>query len=380
MSRAATASAPPKLSDTPLTNPDNLGSTTGSLPSTAPPSTGADTFRLVVHKLVSAGARVHKGDVVAEFDRQFMLNRLDDYRASTRQAEASFRKIMSTLDVTLKAHEQQVAAAKAALDKARLDMQTVAVRSAIDAEKLKLALEEADAQYKQLKSEEAQVEISERAQTRIDELDLQQSQIELKRSEDNVNRLLLRAGMDGIVVMQTTFRGADFGQYQVGDMMGAGVLFMTIVDPRSIVVNATVNQVDAERVHIGSKAKVRFDAYPDLVLPAHVSAIGAMPGTGGLRPGYMREIPVRLQLDGHDPRVIPDLSVSTDVILEQSESAPVVSRAAVLGRQPDQTAFVYVQHGQGWQRRPIRLGLVNNLQAVVREGLQPGEVVALEQP
>ena len=38
----------------------------------------------------------------------------------------------------------------------------------------------------------------------------------------------------------------------------------SVVDPSSMVLNATVNQVDAERLRLGMKATVRIDAYPDV--------------------------------------------------------------------------------------------------------------------
>ncbi|MEN6606100.1 MAG: hypothetical protein ABFD60_02560, partial [Bryobacteraceae bacterium] len=76
-----------------------------------------------------------------------MMNRLDDFRANVRQAEASLKRFRSELDVTKKAHVQAVRAAKSELDKARLDLKTIPVRSAITTERLKLAADEAESSY-----------------------------------------------------------------------------------------------------------------------------------------------------------------------------------------------------------------------------------------
>ena len=58
-----------------------------------------------------------------------------------------------------------------------------------------------------------------------------------------------------------------------GDQVNAGQPFLTIVDPRSMVLNATVNQVDAERLRLGMKAAVRLDAYPEVELPGSLLGI-----------------------------------------------------------------------------------------------------------
>ena len=92
-----------------------------------------------------------------------------------------------------------------------------------------------------------------------------------------------------------------------------------------------------------------------------------------------------LRLDKLDPRVIPDLSVSADVVLEEDAQATVVPFEAVMldgtlaGAPPK--PFVLVRAATGrWERRDVQLGVVSNTHAAIRGGLKPGEVVALEPP
>jgi HlyD family secretion protein len=335
-------------------------------------------FGLVLQELVKPGSMVRKNDVVAEFDRTNMLNRLDDYRASLVQAESSFKRQMADLEVRLNAQKLKIAQAKADLDKANVDLKTIPVLGQIDAERLKLNAELAKARYEQYLSEERWVRQSERAQIRNAEIDLEQTRNELKRAEQNADRMLLRAAIDGLTVMQSTFRGGEFSQIQQGDTLMPGQFFMQIVDPSSMVVNASVNQVDAERLRIGAKARVRFDAYPGLELPARVYSVAGITKGGGARASYVKELPVRLKLEKMDPRVIPDLSVSVDVIVDEEDGATMISRAAVF-RDQDAKPFVWVEGPQGWTRRDVELGGSSFTQVAVR-GLKPGEKVALDRP
>ncbi len=324
--------------------------------------------------------QVQKGDVVAEFDRQSMLTRLDDYRASVIQTEAVVRKKTAQLQVTRKAHDQKILAAKGAADKAALDLKTIPVRSAIDAEKYRLALEEAQAYHKQLVSEVKYVEVSEAATIRDAELELAQSKIELQRAENNADKMISKAPIQGLVVVQQTFRGSEFAQIQPGDQLFPGQSFMQIVDLRSMVINATVNQADVEALRIGQKAHVRFDAYPDLEVPATVYSVGAMTKPGGFRSSFMKEIPVRLRLDKLDSRIIPDLTVSADVVIEREDQASMVPVESVFQDAPGAARYVFVQGPRGWLRREVEPGLVNYTTVEIRSGLRPGEMVALSRP
>jgi len=169
-------------------------------------------------------------------------------------------------------------------------------------------------------------------------------------------------------------------QVRVGDQVNPGQTFLSIVDPSSMVINASVNQVDAEKIRLGQKARIRLDAYPDIQLPGTVTGIGAMSKTSNVRGSYVSEIPVRVKIDQAkvDTRIIPDLTASAEVIVSSETNALTASRASVFedGGKP----FVFVQSPTGWIRKPIELGLQSNTTVTIHSGLQKGDVVALQRP
>lgn len=323
---------------------------------------------------------VHKGDQVAEFDRQYMLLRLDDYRASVLQSEASLKTRKANLEIAHKAHDQLVFAAKGALEKAQLDLKTIPVLADIDAAKARLAFQQAQAKYQQLLKEVPFVLASEAADTRVAELDLEKTQIELKRAQMNADKMIAKAQIDGLVVMQSMFRSGVLAQIQKGDQLWPGIFYMQIVDTRSMVVNATVNQADVEHLRIGQKARVHFDAYPDMVLPAHVVSIAAVTKPGGFRASFVKDVAVRVEIDQMDKRVIPDLSVSVDVVEDTDDRAPAIAPLGAVFSDASAKPYVFVKTPDGWQHRDVELGLENNLVAAVKSGIRPGEVVALDRP
>ncbi|MFN9460171.1 MAG: hypothetical protein ACK6D7_22755, partial [Acidobacteriota bacterium] len=151
---------------------------------------GGSEFMLQLQELAKSGAIVKKDEVVAEFDRQYMLQRLDDFQSTVTQSEADFRKQVAELEITRKNYEQQVLTAKNAVDKAELDVRTIPVRSAIESERLRLALEEAKANFKQLQEARRFLDVGERAQVRSAELELQATKLEFRRSQANADRMM----------------------------------------------------------------------------------------------------------------------------------------------------------------------------------------------
>ena len=80
---------------------------------------GHGSFDLTLQDLVPGGTQVKKGDVVARFDLQYMMTRLDDYRAWGLQHENNVKRLKALLQVTRVNHEQQVLAARRAWKRPR---------------------------------------------------------------------------------------------------------------------------------------------------------------------------------------------------------------------------------------------------------------------
>jgi HlyD family secretion protein len=332
-------------------------------------------FNLVLLRLAKPGTVVKTGDVVGEFDTQNQMQRLDDYRDTVVQLEATIRKTIANLAASREARTQNARSSKADWDKALLDLKTVAVRSQIDAERFRLTAEENELSYKEQLNQLTMFEESERAALRASEFNLSQARSELQRAEANIAKMTIKAPIDGMIVSATIVQNNEARQVREGDQIFAGQPFLSIVDPRSMVLKATVNQVDAERLRLGMKANVSLDAYPEFDAPATLEGIGAMAVTSTFRATYVGEIPVRLKIDGDDPRLIPDLTGSADVVLATEEAAAVVPRAAVFDDAGG--AYVCVRSGEGWTRRRVDLGVMSFIDAAVHSGLREGDVVAL---
>ncbi len=332
------------------------------------------SFQLILSKLAPAGSWVRAGDIVAQFDAQYLTTHLDDHAASFEQQKANFRSLLAQLRVKREAHEQSVRTAKGEMDKAGLERKKAPVLSAIQSEQNRLTHEEAQARYRELVKSVALLEISIAADRRRAELDLDETQLEVARARTGLQSLRVRAPIDGMVVALPIRRGPEQGLVQEGDELRTGQPFLQVVDDRSMMVHAKANQVDASALKVGARARARFDIYPDLSLPARVTYVGSI-ATAGRRTSMLRELPVRAVLEEMDPRVLPYLSAALDIVLDEAPPAPVLPRECIAYKQGSGEPFVLVRGPAGVKETPVALTAQNNIAVSVAGGVQDGDEV-----
>jgi HlyD family secretion protein len=375
--RSATVLAPRIQGNRANVNRGGASATPVTLPLGAVQVNGAD-FNLVLLKLAQPGTHVKAGDVVAQFDTQNQVQRVDDYKDTQVQQDANIKSLLATLASKREAHDQTVRTARATWDEDVLTEQKLPVLDAIDAELQRLSTQQDAATYKQLTYEASLLEESDRIQAHLAELTRDQARLELQRAQANVEKMTLRAPMDGVVVLASIVRNGELGQVREGDQVNAGQPFLYVVDPSAMVLDASLNQVDAARLRLGMKAKIQVDAYPGVEMQGTVAGIGAMATDSTFRAGYVGAIPIRVSIDRMDPRIIPDLTGSAEIAIRSEESPLVVPRETLFeeGGKP----FVYVRSPEGWTKQTVEIGLESATSVAVRSGIESGAEVALQPP
>ncbi len=345
----------------------------------------AGSQQLTLAKLAAPGSIVAPGAVVAEFELKWLEDHIDDRLSVQTESEANVEKRRAEIMILRETDRQARVTAKAEYEKAVLDVRTAEVRSEIEAEILKNMAEEANATWQQLEEEGGMMEDVHRADLRTFEIQVDEDRLHTERHQRDYERLSIETPVGGLVVLETMYKGnGQFDQTSPGDRVYPGALFMRVVDVSQMVLNAAVNQVDAQAVRIGQKAKVFLDAYPGMELTGRIFSVGAIATSGGgsrfRRSGpssYMKNIPVLIALEEQDERVLPDLSASADIMLSAAPADVIVPRSAV--RDVDGQTVVYVREGESFEKRRVVIDGRNDTHAAIRSGLKTGENVLLSE-
>jgi HlyD family secretion protein len=278
----------------------------------APMLAGEHVGTLTVTALAPSGTRVHKNDLLAEFDRQAQMRVYIDKQAdyvdlANKAAQAQAKEVADRAK-----DETEMEQGESALSKAQLEMQKVELLSKIDAEKAEEALEEAKATLQQLRTTFDLKRQAARAGIRLLEIQRDRAKQIMDHAQANAALMQIKSPIDGVVVLNTIWKEGKMGEVQEGDQVRAGVAFMQVVDPSQMQVRALVNQEDFHTLQMGLPASIHLDAYPELVFHGKLEEMAPI-GRSGDFSSKLRTFAVVFSIEGNDTRLMPDLSAAVDV-------------------------------------------------------------------
>jgi HlyD family secretion protein len=285
----------------------------------APLLAGQQVPTLTIIRLAPAGSRVKRGDILIEFDRQAQIRDFIDKKAEYEKLVAQVEEEQAKESAARAKDETELTAADDSLRKAVLEMQKSEVVSRIDAEKYQENLDEAKATYDQLKQTFDLKRKAAQAAIRILEIQRNRTQQTMSHAQANADLMQIRSPLDGVVVLNTVWKQGTMGEVQEGDQVEPGTPCLQVVDPAIMQVRVTANQQDFPLLQIGQTAKVRLDAYPDLVFPAKVDQLAPI-GEPGSFSETIRTFAVIISIQGNNSKLMPDLSAAVDVDMRAQDA------------------------------------------------------------
>jgi multidrug efflux pump subunit AcrA (membrane-fusion protein) len=286
----------------------------------APLLAGQQVPTLTIIRLAPGGARVQQGDVLVEFDRQAQMRDFIDKQAEYAKLVDQVAEEQAKENAAAAKDETELKTAEDNLRKTELEIQKAEIVSRIDAEKNQQNLDEAKATFAQLRETFDLKRKAAQAAIRILEIQRDRTQQTMLHAQANADLMQIHSPLDGVVVLDTIWKQGTMGEVQEGDQVRPGVTFMQVVNPATMQVRVMANQQDFPSLRAGQTAKVRLDAYPDLVFAAKLDQLAPI-GEAGDFSNKLRSFVVVVAIDGNDPRLMPDLSAAVDVDVDVTKQS-----------------------------------------------------------
>lgn len=278
----------------------------------APSLAGQSVETLTIIHLTPGGTRVKQGDLLVEFDRQAQMRDYVDKQADYQKLVDQVAEEQAKENAARAKDETELKTAEDNLRKAELEIQKAEIVSRIDAEKNQENLDEAKATYDQLRETFDLKRKAAHAAIHILEIQRDRTRQTMMHAQANANLMQIHSPLDGVVVLNTIWKQGTMGEVQEGDQVRPGVPFMQVVNPSAMQVRVLANQEDFPSLAVGQSAKVRLDAYPEMVFPARLDQVAPI-GEGGDFSNKLRSFVVIVAIQGNDPKLMPDLSAAVDV-------------------------------------------------------------------
>ena len=263
------------------------------------------------------------------------------------------------------------------------ELQQTRASNLTDIDKAKLGVEKAERDHKRaqqlLADKLISQEVYDDTKTTYDlaKNSLESSQRALAFTDEHLTKTEVRAPFDCTVLT----RPISIGQAVSGsDGFNGGTEVLTIADLNAMIINAQVNQADVPRLKVGETVEVTVEAVAGPRATGTVERISPQAIIKNNIKGY----PARIVLKNVDERIRPGMTANVKIPVASAENVTAVPLAAVFTEKNPETSqmerYVYVQQGETFEKRNVKVGVSDFECAEIQEGLKAGEVVSLELP
>ena len=348
----------------------------------APPIAGG-TLQII--QLAAAGAQVHIGDVVLEFDPSQQEYNLAQNRSDLEQADQEIVKAKA--DAAVQTAEDQTALLKAkyAVRKAELEVSKNEILSPIDGQKNILGLDEAKRALAQLQQDIRSHGASNDAALAISQEKHHKAQLAMDRAELNIKNMKISSPIDGLMVIHGNrdstggffMDGMTLPDYHVGDQVNPGSSIAEVIDSSRLEISAQVGETDRTNVKAGQSVDIKVDALPGETFSGKVRTVGGATAREFWDDNAKHKFDVAIQIDRVDPRLRPGFEAQLSILGDHLAKAVSLPAEAVF--EHDGKKIVYCERGRGFEMQEVKVRALSEGRAIL-EGIPVGTVVALVNP
>lgn len=216
---------------------------------------------------------------------------------------------------------------------------------------------------------------AEQARLELESAEEQLRIVEQSGVSSQVRSLNVVAPAAGVVIRL----GAEEGESVLAGTgtLGGGTELVTVADLSSLMIEATVNEVDIGKVALDQSVTITVDAYPNVEWSGRISHIA--PAARVEQDTRVRVFDVEVEVVDPDERLRPGMTANIDIRGERREDVLTIPVEALFRKDGDDVIYKMVD-GQP-VATPVTLGLVDIARAeVVDGGVAEGDLVALEEP
>ena len=335
-------------------------------------------------RLAESGKPIKAGEIVCEFDAAQQEQTWLEKDTSVRTVDSEIVQLQAAQKITDEMDAMNLMTSQYNLERAKLEASKAEVVSEIEGAKDRIDVEVSKGDLDQVRTTMNSHKISNQADMERERQKKDKTVRDAVRAKSYLSRMVLRAPHDGIVNILPNFRSSgSFGStpppFKEGDQAWTGAAIAEIPDLSQMRLELKLDEVDRGKIKLGQKIKVRVDAIPDKEFQAELDWISPIAAVTWRGMGLTDKLfPARATLKNLDPRLRPGMTGSADIVIRSQANTLLIPARASFSH--NNRPAVWLQSGGDFVIRPIEVGERNDNDIVVKSGLKPGDIVALENP
>jgi HlyD family secretion protein len=319
---------------------------------------------------VNFGDVVHKGQVICELDKNDLLPKVRQAKASLDFAEAGVKSAKADYERNkVDAEGPDVPFLLTDRDRAR-KMFTgglLAQNTKDDTEKAyAMAINKQHSAQVNLASSQAAIAKA--------EAQLEQQRAALETAEEDLRNSTIVSPMDGVVLSRDR---------EVGDAVssiltqgGTATLIMTLGDLREVYVKGKVDESDVGKIYLGEPARITVESYKAEKFWGKVTKISPL----GAEKDNVTTFEVRVSISNESGKLRALMTANAEIILEEHKSVLTIPEGAILYAKDKSTQVEVPDTAseKGKKKLAIATGISNGSRTEVLKGLAEGQQVVLQ--
>jgi RND family efflux transporter MFP subunit len=342
------------------------------------PTTGGGDLQIL--ELAKNGMAIKKGDVVVRFDPMTVQRTLNDRRSEFKQAEEEIGKTQAQFRIQQQQAQTDLSKARYDVRRAELDTVPSEFLARMEREQKELALKDAKARLGESERKLKALGDIEKAEvgSKIQKRD--KARFDMEHAERQLGGLDIVAPVDGVVAIMPNWRSCcPPPDFKPGDRAWPGQIVAEVPDLSTLRVTARLEEAERGRMQLGQPVVVRADAVPDKEMVGKIGDISALARVDFSNWPPQRNFDMVVLIDQMDARLRPGMNTTVRVAVDRVADAVLIPARAIFEKDGRSVAYVQRPRG-GWEERLVQIARRGQEQLVVREGVQPGERVALKDP
>ena len=330
---------------------------------------------LQIIDMAEEGTIVKQGDFLIQMDTSDAEQKVEEERDKLANAEAQLESEKATIASNMAQLQSQLEREKYNYEQAKLSLKMMQFEAEAKKQEYELNMKKAEVALAQAEEKIASQKIIDRATIKKAELEVRQAQLELKEAEQSLEKLTLKAPIDGLVVYKEIWKGSGMEKVQVGDTPWPGMPVIGIPDLSVMQAKVTVNEVDISKIEKGQNAIITVDALEGQSYYGKISRVASLARREEVT--NMKVFDVEVTIDSTDGRLRPGMTCDCLIITGRIPDALSIPLQAVF---QDEDKTVVYEAGRTPKMQEVVVGEKSSNYIVIKEGLEEGDRVCLRDP
>src|SRR5687767_94083 len=318
---------------------------------------------------VEVDQEVEAGTVLVELDRENLMARVREARATLQGARAAHQASEAQSEKSrVEAEGPEVDFARRSYDRAKrlFDQRLVAQHQL---EEARTALDQAENRRRAAQSQLsiAQAGVAEAA------ANVAQAQASVERAEEELANATIRAPIRGRILARDIEIGTPVSS--ILNMGSAATPVITMGDISHVFVRGRVDETEIGNLRLGQPARIRVETFKDRTFHGKVTQISPM----GVERDNVTNFEVRVSIDNPGHELKANMTANAEIVLEERPNVLIIPEAAITydATRKASVEVLDARERTGRRRMSIKVGISNGTRTQVLEGLNQGDRVVL---